>query len=255
MIPPKKRKDKTQKMDVHPDLKRHLVELAESGAIGGEPCSYSQAIRVLLPTVMGRMEAGEALAPSPYECLQVKQSEKVSFRHTLAFAERVEALRVSDEGGRGALTKAAFWVELLGRAVALARAGELEARAEVEPELVAAADAVPVALASRGAAPFSLSPEQWAELQQRFQARVAESRVAERAPASPPVAPVAPGNDPSPEAVFTALMRAQRAILAAHGDRPAPSGAMKPDADLSDLVEEGVKLFTEMLGGGDERGR
>ncbi len=253
MIPPKKRKDKTQKMDVHPDLKRHLVELAESGAIGGEPCSYSQAIRVLLPAVMSRMEAGETLAPSPYERLQSKACEKVSFRHTLAFAERVEALRVSDEGGRGGLTKAAFWVELLGRAVALARAGELEARAVAEPDLVAAADAVPVA--SAAAAAVSLSPEQWAELQQRFQARVAENRAVERAPALLPVAPVAPANEPSPEAVFTALMRAQRAILAAHADRPAPSGAMKPDADLSDLVEEGVKLFTEMLGGGDGRGR
>jgi len=251
MIPPKKRKAKTQKMDVHPDLKRHLVELAESGAVGGEPCSMSDAIRVLLPAVISRMEAGEALAPSPYERLQVKESEAVSFRHTLAFAERVEALRVSDEGGRGALSNTAFWGELLGRAVALARAGELEARAEAEP--VVEADAGP--MVPPGVAPFSLSPEQWDELQQRFQARVAENREAELAAAAPPAAPVAPANEPSPEAVVAALMRAQRAILAAHDDRSVPSGAMTPDPDLSELVEEGVKLFTEMLGGGGKRGR
>jgi len=257
MIPPHKRKDLSVTLVVSPELRQDLVELAESGAIDVEACSVSQALRVLLPAVMGRMEAGEALAASPYERVAYKQGVRLSFRHDKAFAERVGALRVSDEGGRGALSPAAFWVELLGRAVALARAGELEARAEVagESEAVAIAGAVPVAPSSTSATPFSLSPDQWAELQQRFQERVAESRAAKRVAAAPPAAPATSADEPSTEAVFMALMRAQRAVLAAHDERPPPSGEPGPDADLVDLVEEGVRMFTEMLDIGNKRGR
>jgi hypothetical protein len=259
MIPPKKRMDLSITMVVSPELRRDLVELAESGAVGGEACSVSEALRVLLPSVMGRMEAGEALAASPYERVATKQGLRLSFRHDEAFAERVEALRVSDEGGRGALSSAAFWVELLGRAVALARAGEPEAPATVavEPEVGVAVEPTLLDLVDPGAPPFSLSLERWEEIRRQVQEEAAGRQAEGRAQAVRPPVPVNPNqpNEPSTEAVFTALMRAQRAVFAAHDDRPPPSGKLNADADFTDMVEEGVKLFTELMDSGSKRRR